>query len=164
MDRLTVPHSWQVRNCKIAKVQNNEKTKQRKYESTKQRKYETTTVKKQRKCESAKLRNNENTKQRKYEYSEQGLKSCENLSIRWPDCVHVGLQSFSRSGRPSTAHVPPSQRSYCVLQCSPAIDCHRPRRLVLSRSSSVHVQSSAFLYRTSGVWGVLFRDARGDSM
>ena len=29
--------------------------------------------------------------------------------------------SFHRSWRPSTVHVPPSQRSYCVLECSPVI-------------------------------------------
>ena len=74
-------------------------------------------------------------------------KSGENLPIRWPDCVHV--QSLCHSRRPSIVHVPPSQRSYCVLQRYPAI--LPSSSTTFSRPSSVHVQSSAFLYRPSSV-------------
>ena len=57
------------------------------------------------------------------------------------------VQSFHRSRRPSTAHIEPSQRSYCVLQRSPAIV--PPLLTTFIRPSSV--QSSASLYRPSSV-------------
>ena len=62
-----------------------------------------------------------------------------------------GLQSFHLSRRPSSVHVAPSQRSYCVLQRSPAF---LPSFLpTFVRPSAVHVglQSSALLYRPSSV-------------
>ena len=134
MDRLTVPHSWQVRNCKIAKVQNNERTKQRKYESTKQRKYETTTVKnnesaKVQNCETTKIRNNESTN-----IVSKGLKRKSFHPLTWlcsyrPTVLQPFRASFYRScTAQSTFLLCPTMFSYHKL---PPSLTTRPQPLVL---------------------------------